>query len=137
MGYEDFAGTTSGCLRSAHNIRPGAETVPENGLQLWKEPVNEHNGWNGSSWTTVQGNAMPVITMKSFRVIGFPAIVEHHITAGIGYEFSPKLALNLGYMHAFSNTIKEQGTDLTGQVPVGMESTLSQNGLDFGLTWRF
>jgi len=35
------------------------------------------------------------------------------------------------------NTIKEQGTDLTGQVPVGMESTLSENGLDFGLTWRF
>jgi long-chain fatty acid transport protein len=39
-------------------------------------------------------------------------------------------------MHAFSKTIKEQGTDLTGQ-PVGIESTLSENSLDLGLTWRF
>jgi long-chain fatty acid transport protein len=72
---------------------------------------------------------------EEFRIIGFPAIVEHHLTAGIGYEFSPKFAINLGYVHAFENDIKESGTGFFG--PETLKSTLSENALDFGLTWRF
>jgi long-chain fatty acid transport protein len=136
-GYGDFGWGDQWVFAVGAQYQPMQKLFLRMGYNYGNNPVNEHNGWNGSSPTTVQGNTMPRYYYESFRVIGFPAVVEHHITAGIGYEFSPKFAMNLGYMHAFSNTIKEQGTDLTGQVPVGMESTLSQNGLDFGLTWRF
>ena len=33
-------------------------------------------------------------------------------------------------------TLSENGTDVTGQ-PVKVKSTLSENAVDFGLTWRF
>ena len=79
---------------------------------------------------------MPRYYYETFRVIGFPAIVEHHLTLGIGYEFSPRFAVSLGWVHAFEKTFKESGTDLTGS-PVKLESTLSEDSIDFGLTFRF
>jgi long-chain fatty acid transport protein len=135
-GYDEFGWGDQWVFAVGAEYQPIQKLFLRMGYNYGNNPVNEHNGWNGFSPTSVQGKYMPRYYYETFRVIGFPAVVEHHITAGIGYEFSPKFALNLGYMHAFSNTIKEQGTDMYGQ-PVGIESTLSENGLDFGLTWRF
>ena len=44
--------------------------------------------------------------------------------------------MNLGYMHAFENTISEKGTNPLGQ-PVTLTSKLYEDSLDFGLTWYF
>jgi len=56
---------TSGCLRR-RTISAGAETVPENGLPIMERTRSTNtNGWNGSSWTTVQGNAMPRINYEA------------------------------------------------------------------------
>jgi long-chain fatty acid transport protein len=103
--------------------------------------VKSHNGFNGAlgspgSMSSVQGKSLPTYYYESFRIIGFPAIVENHITAGIGYEFTPKFAVNLAFMHAFQKTISESGTNLIGQ-PVTFQSSLNENSLDFGFTWRF
>jgi long-subunit fatty acid transport protein len=62
--------------------------------------------------------------------------VEKNVTAGIGYEFSPKFGIHAGYAHAFENKIKESGTSLVG-TPASLESKLSENSLELGLTWRF
>ena len=85
---------------------------------------------------TVQGKTMPTYYYETFRIIGFPAVVEHHATLGLGYEFTPKFSVHLGYMRAFENSIRQSGTDITG-TPVELESTLSEDSLDFGLTLRF
>ena len=137
-GYEDFDWDNQWVFAVGGQYEPIQKLFLRMGYNYGANPVNEHNGWDGTptSQITVQGKNLPRYYYETFRVIGFPAVVEHHITAGIGYEFSPKFALNLGLMHAFSKTLKEQGTDLTGQ-PVGIESTLSENSLDLGLTWRF
>ena len=63
-------------------------------------------------------------------------MVEHHATAGIGYEFSKAFAVNAGYMHAFEATIAECGADPFGQ-PTTIKSKLSEDSIEFGLTWRF
>jgi len=42
----------------------------------------------------------------------------------------------MGFMNAFEKTISESGLDITGN-PVTLESTLSENSIDFGFTWRF
>ena len=73
---------------------------------------------------------------ETFRMIGFPALAEHHITVGIGYDFTANFSANLGYMHAFKNDLSESGTTPFGQ-PVKIESELTEDSIDFGLTWRF
>jgi long-chain fatty acid transport protein len=83
----------------------------------------------------VQGKKLPGYYYETFRVIGFPAIVEHHVTLGVTYEFTPTFSANLGYVHGFEETFKESGTDFAGASKI--ESTLSEDSIDFGLTWRF
>lgn len=115
------------------------------GYNYASNPVNEHNGWDGSfnpgtgapnSVNIIQGKPVASYYYEAFRIIGFPAIVDQHLTAGIGYKFTDTFSLDLGFMYAFENTITETGTDPFGQ-PVTIESTLSETSLDFGLTWRF
>ena len=84
----------------------------------------------------IQGKPVASYYYETFRIIGFPAIVDQHITAGIGYRFSDAFSLDLGFMYAFDNTITETGTDPFGQ-PVTIESSLKEISIDFGLTWRF
>lgn len=112
------------------------------GYNFGNNPLKTHNNWNGSLMTptpdmvNVQGKMVPRYYYESFRTIGFPAVVEHHVTVGIGYAFSDKFELNLGYMHAFENDITEHGINIAGQ-PTTLKSTLSEDSLDFGITWRF
>jgi long-chain fatty acid transport protein len=63
-------------------------------------------------------------------------VVEHHLTLGVGYQITPTVELNVGYMYAFENNITETGTDPLGR-PVELKSNLSEQALDFGFTWRF
>jgi long-chain fatty acid transport protein len=106
------------------------------GYNYGKNPVKEHTNFSGLDPKQVQGKTMPMYYYETFRAIGFPAVVEHHLSFGIGYEFTNRLGIHLGYTHAFSNTIRERGTALNGQ-PVSIESTLSEDSIEFGLTWRF
>ena len=87
-------------------------------------------------WGQVSFADNPIVFgFERLRIIGFPAVVESHLTLGFGYQFSPAFSLDLGYVHAFEETITERGTFM-GQ-PVTFESDLSEDSLDFGLTWRF
>ncbi len=63
-------------------------------------------------------------------LIGFPAIVEHHVTLGMGYQINEKFILNLSWVHAFENTVKSDYV-------AGLESTMYQDTIDVGLSWRF
>jgi len=136
-GYSDFDWNDHWVFAVGAEFEPIEKLFLRVGYNYGKSPVEEHDNFTGGfNTTTVQGKTMPTYYYETFRIIGFPAIVEHHLTLGIGYEFTEKLSLHLGYMHAFEETIKESGTDITGQ-PVALESTLSENSIDFGFTWRF
>jgi long-chain fatty acid transport protein len=103
------------------------------GYNYGANPVKANDGFSEAGVRTVQGLPFPNPAYESFRILGFPAIVEHHLTAGIGYAFSDKFEMNLGYMHAFENTISESSA--TGAFTY--ESTLSEDSLELGFTWRF
>jgi long-chain fatty acid transport protein len=135
-GYSDFDWEDQWIFAVGAEFEPIDDLFLRVGYNYGKSPVNEHKNFNGMSMTTVQGKTMPTYYYETFRVIGFPAVVEHHLTMGVGYEFTDKLSFHLGYMHAFKETIEESGTDITGQ-PVKLESSLSENAIDFGFTWRF
>ncbi|UCF94247.1 MAG: outer membrane protein transport protein [Desulfobacterales bacterium] len=135
-GYEDFDWDDQYVFAIGAQFEPIPKLFLRAGYNYAKNPVEENNGFDGTSFTSVQGTTLPRYFFETFRVIGFPAVVEHHLTLGIGYEFSPRFALHAGYVHGFENTIKERGTDITGQ-PVTLESTLEEDTFDFGLTFRF
>jgi len=111
------------------------------GYNYAENPVDDHDNWNGSllgppDLVNVQGKSLPRYYYESFRVIGFPAVVEHHVTAGVGYELGENLVLNLSYMHAFENELSENGTAPDGS-SAKLKSKLSEDSLDFAFTWRF
>jgi long-chain fatty acid transport protein len=69
-------------------------------------------------------------------IVGFPAIVEHHVGLGFGYRINEDLSLNVSWVHAFENTMKSSGTLMPG-FDSTVESSLSEDTIDLGLSWRF
>ncbi len=144
-GYSDFDWDDQWVYAVGVQIEPIPKLFLRAGYNYGNNPVNEHNGFDGSfdagtgfpnSTNSVQGKTLPTYYYETFRIIGFPAIIKHHLTLGIGYEISPTFSAHLGYMHGFEETISETGMDLFGQ-PVKLTSKLRENSIDFGLSWRF
>jgi long-chain fatty acid transport protein len=143
-GYEDFDWDDQWVFAVGTQYFATQKLVLRAGYNYGQNPVNKNNGFDGSfnlqgmpnDAVNVQGAYVPRYYYETFRIIGFPAIVEHHVSLGIGYQFTQAFSAHLGFMHAFENDFSETGTDLTGQ-PVTIKSTLSENSFDFGLSWRF
>ncbi|OGR77035.1 MAG: hypothetical protein A2X32_07055 [Elusimicrobia bacterium GWC2_64_44] len=130
-GYSDFDWESQTVFGLGVQNKTTEKLTLRAGWNYGKNPVKEHQNFNPMGTTDVQGMAMNTFGYEYFRVIGFPGIVEHHLTLGAGYEFSPKFALNVGYKKAFSTTIKEVSSDGT------LKSELSETAYDFGLTFKF
>jgi long-chain fatty acid transport protein len=135
-GYQDFDWQDQYVLGLGAQWEPIAKLFVRAGYNYGSNPVDKNNGFNGTGTKTVQGKTLNRYYYETFRIIGFPAIVQHHLTFGVGYQFTESFGVNLGFMHAFKETFTEKGTDLTGQ-PVKIQSELEENSIDFGLTWRF
>jgi len=135
-GYKDFDWDDQWVLAIGAQYKATDKLVLRAGYNYGENPVKEHNNFDGQSPTTVQGKTLPTYYYETMRIIGFPAIVEHHFTAGFGYKFTDSFSLDLGLMYAVEESIKESGTDLGG-TPVTLESTLSETSLDFGITYKF
>jgi long-chain fatty acid transport protein len=144
-GYKDFDWQDQWVFAVGLQVEPKKNLFLRAGVNYSKNPVDEHGGFDGSfnpstgqpnSAVNVQGTVFPAYYYETFRIIGFPAVVEKHLTLGAGYRFTERFSMNLGWMHAFEKTISETGTDPFGQ-PVTLESKLSEDSLDFGLTWYF
>jgi long-chain fatty acid transport protein len=142
-GYKDFDWRDQWVYAVGFQVEPKKNLFLRAGFNYAKNPVKEHDGFVGAfgaagpmDVVSVQGTPFPRYYYETFRIIGFPAIVEKHLTLGAGYRFTERFSMNLGYMHAFEKSISESGTDPFNQ-PVTLKSTLSEDSLDFGLTWVF
>ncbi|MBI5744573.1 MAG: outer membrane protein transport protein [Elusimicrobia bacterium] len=135
-GYKDFDWESQTVFGLGAQNQTTDKLTLRAGWNYGKNPVKKHDAFNingGAATTMVQGKAMSKFGYEYFRIIGFPGIVENHLTLGAGYQFSPRFALNLGYKKAFAKTIKE--TDSTGTVV--LKSKLSEDAYDIGLTFKF
>jgi long-chain fatty acid transport protein len=143
-GYDDFDWDDQWVMAIGIQVEPVKNLFLRAGYNYGKNPVAEHNGFDGSfsplgmpnSINEVQGKVLPSYYYETFRILGFPAIVQSHLTVGIGYDVTPAFGVHAGYMHAFEEKMSEKGMDLFGQ-PVTLESTLSEDSLDVGFTWKF
>lgn len=103
------------------------------GFNYSENPVREHHGWDPTGVTVVQGKQVPTFGYELLRNVGFPAIVESHLTLGFGYQLTPALALNVAYAHAFN---KEFESVSAGDA-IRLGSSLSEDSIGIGLTWSF
>ena len=132
-GYEDFDWQNQWVFALGVQYRPIGALALRAGFNYAKQPVNEHNGFNPGGSTNVQGFNVNNMNYEIFRTVGFPAIAQTHLTFGVGYDITRTLVVNLSYMHSFEETFSQSSTMDLAQ----MESTMSQDSLSFGLTWRF
>jgi long-chain fatty acid transport protein len=82
---------------------------------------------------------MPLDSGRAFENIAFPAISEHHFTAGLGINLTNKLVLNIGGM--YSPTAKLTGSNAgyppAGQAIANYDTEMSQYSIDMGLAYTF
>ncbi len=132
-GYEDFDWDNQWVFALGVQYRPIGPLALRAGFNYGKNPVKEHNGFDIMGTTEVQGTNLNTLQYEMFRTVGFPAVVEKHVTFGIGYDLTSNLIVNVTYMHAFEETIKE----VSAGNMASLESSLSENSYSLGLTWRF
>ncbi|OGR65373.1 MAG: hypothetical protein A2X31_10095 [Elusimicrobia bacterium GWB2_63_22] len=132
-GYSDFDWESQTVVGLGVQNKTTDKLTMRAGWNYGKSPLKKHNGFNAATTTAVQGTAMSTFGYEYFRVIGFPGVVEHHLTLGAGYEFSPKFTLNLGFKKALAKKITER--DSSGAIT--LESELSEVAYDLGLTFKF
>jgi long-chain fatty acid transport protein len=101
-------------------VKVGAQVTPMKGLDL-------RAGYNYGK--------MPLSKDRAFENVAFPAVAEHHITAGAGYQVSDGLALQVAGMYA--PEAKLSGANLAEQGISAYTTKMSQVQIDLGATYRF
>jgi long-chain fatty acid transport protein len=109
-------------------VKFGAQVSPMRGLDL-------RAGYNYGK--------MPLDPGRAFENMAFPAVVEHHITAGAGYQVTERLALNVAGMYAPETKLSGANSSPppplggTGQAIQAYSTAMSQFQIDVGAAYRF
>jgi long-chain fatty acid transport protein len=65
-----------------------------------------------------------------------PAVVQHHATLGAGYTFTNGFGIDVGYYHAFANSITGPFQTPAGAMPgTSIKSSMSENSILVGFTF--
>jgi long-chain fatty acid transport protein len=80
----------------------------------------------------------PLDEKRAFENIAFPAVAEHHITLGAGYDIG-KLTVNVAGVYSPEAKISGANAAMppAGQAIPGYESKMSQVAVDLGLAYKF
>ncbi|WP_297456046.1 outer membrane protein transport protein [Persephonella sp.] len=106
------------------------------GYNYAKSPIRDKNNLDAVN----RNNTVPDFSgrfsdyeIEWFNLIGFPAITEHHITLGFGYQFTENFTLNASYVHAFEK--KVESTANGGRLLAGAKN--AQDSIGVSLDWHF
>lgn len=132
-GYKDFDWDDQTVFILGAQYRVTPKIALRAGYNYGNNPVKEHNGFNPAQNINVRGTLIPAPTYEQFRIIGFPAVVEQHATAGLSWSITPTVIIDLSLMHAFEQEISQSDISNT----FSQTSSLEETSMSFGLTWRF
>lgn len=132
-GYEDFDWSNQWVYAVGVQYKETDGICLRGGYNYGKSPVRAHDNFNAMGTTVVQGNTVPTLLYEYLRVIGFPAVAEHHFTGSLGYRFNSSFELHLGGMYSLSKEISQQ--DSTGTY--GFTSKVQESSYDVGMIWNF
>ena len=109
------------------NMSWSPQVVYKVGLQYEVTP-----GWKARAGWNYGKN--PLDASRAFENIAFPAIAEHHLALGLGWDVTSTLAVNVGVTYAPKVT-------LTGSNPAqgiaSYQTSMSQIAGDLGVGWKF
>jgi long-chain fatty acid transport protein len=132
-GYQDFGWEDQYVIAVGVQAKPVDWLAIRVGYNYGNNPVDENNSWSLADAGSIQStDNVPTVFREYFKIIGFPAIVEQHITAGLGVNLTKKVSINAGYTHAFEKTVSE--TSVEG---FKLESSLSEDSYEFGVNIMF
>ncbi len=133
-GYKHFQWKDQWVIALGGEYKPTEKLALRAGYNYGKSPIR------GGAKNPMNANRIPNFSapfsdlqIAYFNLVGFPAITEHHITLGLGYEFTKTLGIDLAYKHAFNKKVK--ATDPSGAFLV--EAQNAQNAISIGLNWKF
>jgi len=66
----------------------------------------------------------------------FPAVVENHVTLGVGYNITENISLDAAYEHVFSNSLDVNNSIIANEYD-GSTSELAENILHFSVGYSF
>jgi long-chain fatty acid transport protein len=133
-GYKHFQWKDQWVIALGGEFKPTQKLALRAGYNYGKSPIR------GGAKDTTPNKTIPNFAapfsdfdIAFFNLIGFPAITEHHITLGLGYEFTKNFSIDLAYKHAFNK--KVSATDNTNTFSI--EAQNAQNAISIGLNWKF
>jgi long-chain fatty acid transport protein len=77
---------------------------------------------------------MPLDATRAFENIAFPAVAEHHFTAGVGYDVTDRFTINLAGMYV--PEAKISGQNQAQQFIAGYQASMSQVAVDMAIGYR-
>lgn len=134
-GYKDFQWKDQLVLALGGEFKPMQKLALRAGYNFGRSPIR------GGVKDIMNANNIPNFVrpfsdfdIAFFNLIGFPAITEHHITLGLGYEFTKNFSIDLAYEHAFKKKVSA-----TDNMNLGLfvEAQNAQNAITIGLNWKF
>ncbi len=133
-GYKEFQWKDQWVIALGGEYKPTEKLALRAGYNYGKSPIR------GGAKNPMNANRIPNFSthfsdlqIAYFNLVGFPAITEHHITLGLGYEFTKTFGVDIAYKHAFNKKVK--ATDPSGAFLV--EAQNAQNAIAIGLNWKF
>jgi long-chain fatty acid transport protein len=132
-GYKEFQWKDQWVIGLGGEFKPTQKLALRAGYNYGKSPIR------GGAKNPMNSNNIPNFAdpfsdfdIAVFNLIGFPAITEHHITLGLGYEFTKNFSIDLAYEHAFNKKVRAE--DGSGMF---VEAQNAQNAISIGLNWKF
>jgi long-chain fatty acid transport protein len=129
-GYDDFKWENQNVYAIGYEYKANVWTLRA-GYKYAKNPIREQN-------TNIVDATSSAINM--FNLLGFPAIIESHITIGGSYIFTKTMTFDFAYVYAPEATEKYSMQQFSGfgEVnPTQIEVKHSQSSLSFGLRYSF
>jgi len=131
-GYKHFQWKDQWVIALGGEFKPMQKLALRAGYNFGKSPIR------GGAKNPMNANNIPNFAapfsdfqIAVFNLIGFPAITEHHITLGLGYEFTKNFGIDLAYKHAFNKKVRATAG------PMFVEAQNAQNAISIGLNWKF
>lgn len=132
-GYRDFGWKDQWVYAAGVEYHDWHGLTFRAGYNYGKSPVRARNGFDPSVKIPIQGTSVDSSMVEYLRVVGFPAIAEHHFTGGVAWRLSDSFQAHAGFTYSPKNRLTEQ--DASGSYILSSE--MRQQSYELGLTWSF
>ena len=136
-GYKDYGWEDQTVIAVGYQYDAG-DWAARIGWNHADNPIKEQAAAAGTGFTGGAAGA----ALNMFNMLGFPGIVEDHITLGGSYQFSKQVSMDLalGYALEVEETYSMAALGdftATGQNPTSIKTTHSQTSASIGINYNF